>query len=108
MSSGVISALGVAFLALLGTIYTGVTSRAAAREQQRVPTFESITKRLDDERQRHENKTRELEERLSVAERSQRILLSYVRDLREALRRTGVQPPPPPPDLDLSPWDDLN
>jgi hypothetical protein len=97
----VISALGVAFLALLGTIYTGVTSRAAAREQAKVPTFESITKRLDQEREKREQEVSELR-------RSQRMLLSYVRDLREALRRTGVQPPPPPPDLDLSPWDDLN
>lgn len=101
MSSGVISALGVAFLALLGTIYTGVKAQATAREQTKVPTFESITKRLDEERRENKGEIAELK-------RSQRMLLSYVRDLREALRRTGVQPPPPPPDLDLSPWDDLN
>ncbi|MET8693647.1 hypothetical protein ABZV65_14010 [Streptomyces bauhiniae] len=95
------SALGVALLALLGTIYTGVTSRAAAREQTRVPTFESITARLDKERA-------EMEREITDLKRSQRMLLSYVRDLREALRRTGAEPPPPPPDLDLSPWDDLN
>ncbi|WP_263165380.1 hypothetical protein [Streptomyces sp. SCSIO ZS0520] len=108
MSSGVISALGVAVLALVGTVYTAATSRSAAREQAKVPTFESITRRLDDERERREAEVQELKGRLSVAERSQRILLGYVRDLREALRRTGAEPPPPPAELDLSPWDDLD
>lgn len=101
MSSGVVSALGVALLALLGTAYTAYTTRSSARESQRVPTFESITARLDKEREETERVVTELR-------RSQRMLLSYVRDLREALRRTGAEPPPPPPELDLSPWDDLN
>jgi len=100
MTSGVVSALGVAILALLGTVYTAYSSRSAARESLKVPTFDSITKRLDDERQRRESEVTELK-------RSQRMLLSYVRDLREAMRRDGIDPPPPPASLDLSPWDDL-
>lgn len=100
MSGGVVSALGVAILAMLGTVYTAYSSRAAVRESAKVPTFDSITKRLDDERLRRETEVTELR-------RSQRMLLSYVRDLREAMRRDGIDPPPPPSDLDLSPWDNL-
>lgn len=107
MSSGTGSAIVIAVLALVGTAYTAWTSKTAARESAKVPTFESITKRLDDERERREKEVDEVRGRLSRAERSQSILLGYVRDLREAVRRAGGVPPSPPPGLDLSPWDSL-
>lgn len=109
MSSGTgWGAIAIAVIALVGTAYTAWTSKAAARESARVPTFESITSRLDLERERREHELTEVKERLSRAERSQRVLLGYVRDLREAIRRAGAEPPRPPADLDLSPWDSLD
>lgn len=84
----------VAVVALLGTAYAARQSRAAQRESVQVPTFEAITKRLDEELR---------------SERTQRKLLtSYVLDLLRWARMvppSAAPPPPDPPDeLDLTPW----
>lgn len=92
-SSGTWTAVVIAAIALAGTVYTARQSRAAQRESQRVPTFEAITTRLDEE--------------LRTERTQRRMLSSYVLDLLRWARSLPPETPPPPdpPDeLDLSPW----
>lgn len=108
MSNTSWTAVIVAALALLGSAYTARQSREAGRESTRRDDFKVLYDRQDRERERREQELSEMRTRFTLLERSQRLLLSYTRDLREALRRSGSEPPPPPTGLDLSPWDDLD
>lgn len=108
MDSGGLTAVVVAGLALVGTGYTAHSSRAAGREADRREDFQLLYDRQDRERERRDEEAAEMRTELRSVRRSQRLLVSYTRDLREAIRRTGAEPPPPPADLDLSPWDELD
>ncbi|MFB7900347.1 hypothetical protein ACFC1B_28960 [Streptomyces xiamenensis] len=87
-------AIIIAVIALAGTAYTARQSRAAARESEKVPTFEAITTRLDQD--------------LRTERTQRRLLTSYVLDLlrwaRQVPPESAPPPPDPPDDLDLSPW----
>lgn len=108
MDSGGLTAVVVAGFALVGTGYTAHQSRAAGRESARRDDFQLLYDRQDRERERREEEVTEMRTEMRGMQRSQRLLASYVRDLREAIRRAGAEPPPPPAGLDLSPWDDLD
>ncbi|MFJ2631047.1 hypothetical protein ACIO6U_03660 [Streptomyces sp. NPDC087422] len=102
------TAVIVALLALLGTAYTAHQSRAAGRETARRDDFQLLYDRQDRERERREEEVTQMRTEMRGMQRSQRLIASYVRDLREAIRRLGGEPPPPPAGLDLSPWDELD
>ncbi|MFE1767308.1 hypothetical protein ACFW81_24200 [Streptomyces angustmyceticus] len=94
------TAVIVAVLAMLGTAYQARQSRLGAGETAKRDNFQLLYERQDKE-------MTELRERQNRMDRSMRILLSHVRDLREFIRRAGAEPPPPPDGLDLSPWDEI-
>ncbi|NJQ04302.1 hypothetical protein [Streptomyces lonarensis] len=123
------TAWGAAIVATITALGTGLVAwlhKRSARETQRVATFESIKTWMAEDRERREARVAELEAKVAGLEeqqreqerqrreqeerhtRSQRMLMSYVRDLREEIQRAGGVPPPPPEGLDWSPWDGLD
>ncbi|MEE4546450.1 hypothetical protein V2S66_31360 [Streptomyces sp. V4-01] len=108
MDNGGVTAVVVSALALVGTGYTARSARAAGRENARRDEFQLLYERQDRAQERQDREMSEVRGEVQTLKRSQRLLVSYVRDLREALRRSGSEPPPPPAGLDLSPWDDLD